>query len=91
MNEREYILQASVLENGESLFINTKTKKEQQKLHSSLMILAKSFIKEVDPTISLTICKTFQDTKLWIKIIKDKAPTEVYVKTLSGEVRKVKI
>lgn len=80
-----------MLEDGESLFIHTNTRIEQKKLFDSLAALAKNFIKEVDPTVSLSICKTFQDSKLWIKIIKDKAPTEIYVKTLSGEVKKIEI
>jgi len=91
MDEKDYILKASDLKNGESLFIPVATKKEQMKLFTRLCALAESYMQEVDSTISLAVCKTFQDKKLWIKIIKDKAPDSLFVKQVDGTVKKVSL
>lgn len=85
-SEKDYILKAADLQDLESLFIPVKTKKEQQKLFTRLCEYAKTYCLEVDPSISLAVHKTFQDKKLWIKILKDKAPTELYILKPSGAV-----
>lgn len=91
MEDKDYILKSADLENGESLFIPVATKKEQMKLFTRLCALANSYMTEVDSSISLAVCKTFQDKKLWIKILKDKAPDALFVKQVDGTIKKVKL
>ena len=79
IREQLYVEQASELEDGESLFIPVGTKKEQQRTHTLCCKFAREFTSWVDTEITLVVKKTFRDGKLWIKITKDKAPTEVYV------------
>lgn len=89
--EKEYILKASSLEDGDSLFIPVNTKKEQQRTFTRLNNLAKDFTAWVEPDITLAVCKTFQDKKLWIKIIKDKAPDKLFILKKSGDVKPLDI
>lgn len=89
--EKDIIIKASDLENGDSLFIPVKTKKEQMKRATILTNLAKDYVENVDNSISLSVMKTFQDGKLWIKIEKDKAPSELFIKTKDGIVKRTSI
>lgn len=91
MQEKDYIITASDLSNGEALYIPVLTKKEQMKLFTRLCKYAEEYTTDVDSSISLAVCKTFQDKKLWIKIIKDAAPEELYVKQTDGTVKAVKL
>lgn len=91
MTDKDYILAAADLPDGDSLFIPVLTKKEQMKLFTRLCKYAEEYTTDIDTTISLAVCKTFQDKKLWIKIIKAAAPSELYVKESSGKVKAVKI
>ena len=86
--EKDLICKAADLANGEALFIEMKTHKQQMTTFTQLTNAAKEYTAFIEPGISLTVTKTLQDRKLWIKIIKDKAANVTFVLEPGGNVRK---
>lgn len=86
--DKELICKAADLQNGESLFIEMKTHKQQMTSHTQLTNAAREYVSFIDTSISLTVAKTFQDGKLWIKITKDSAAKYAYILQPDGTVRK---
>ena len=86
--EKEYICKAADLGFGESLFVDCKTHKQQKSSYTQINNAAKEYCHFIDPSILLTVVKTFQDGKHWVKITKEKAPDHMFVLGADGRVRK---
>jgi hypothetical protein len=91
MLDKDIILRATELADGESLFIPVGTKKKQMKWNTILAALADDFCKNIDPTISLEVMKTFKEGKLYIKITKTSATKDFFVLSADGIVSRLPV
>lgn len=89
--EKDLVCKAADLDDGESLFVHMATRKLQMQTFTQLNHAAREYCLHIDPSIVLTVQKTMQDGKLWLKITKDKAPNFHFVLGKDGKVRKTNV